>query len=84
MVIDPDVCIDCNVCATECPVGAIYQDKDLPKDQMIFLSINRELASIYPVVTSKSGSLPEADKWKGVEEKRNLLTLTDVGLSLPA
>lgn len=80
MVIDPDVCIDCNVCATECPVNAIYQDKELPEDQMIFLSINRELAKIYPVVTGRSGPVAEAEKWRGVEGKRELLELTGAGL----
>ncbi len=41
LVINPDECIDCSVCVTECPVNAIYQDKDLPADQREFLEINR-------------------------------------------
>jgi ferredoxin len=84
MVIDPEACIDCNVCATECPVNAIYQDKDLPEDQKIFISINRELAKIYRPVTSKSGPAPEAEKWRGVADKRKLLDLQDIDFDMPA
>lgn len=84
MVIDPEVCIDCNVCATECPVNAIYQDKDVPGDQKIFIDINRELARIYRPVTSKSGPAAEAEKWRGMPDKRKLLDLHDIDFDMPA
>jgi hypothetical protein len=62
----------------------IYQDKDLPEDQKIFISINRELAKIYRPVTSKSGPAPEAEKWRGVADKRKLLDLQDIDFDMPA
>ena len=80
MVIDPAVCIDCNVCATECPVNAIYQDKDLPADQKIFVAINRELSKIYPSVSSKSGPVPDAEKWRGGAGKRELLAFDEANV----
>lgn len=29
LVIDPDTCIDCSICAPECPVGAIHAEADV-------------------------------------------------------
>jgi len=40
--IDPDRCIDCDVCATVCPVHAIYRDTKLPPESAKYLDINRE------------------------------------------
>ncbi|MEP6862352.1 MAG: ferredoxin family protein [Deltaproteobacteria bacterium] len=33
MFIDPDVCIDCGACVSECPVAAIYLDDDVPTER---------------------------------------------------
>lgn len=30
LLIDPDECIDCNVCVPECPWEAIFRDDDVP------------------------------------------------------
>ena len=38
--IHPDECIDCAVCESACPVGAIYKDDDVPKDAAEFLAVN--------------------------------------------
>ena len=46
LVIDPDECIDCDLCVPECPVDAIYAEDDLPEDQAEFLELNAELAEI--------------------------------------
>jgi len=32
LFIDPDECIDCNACVTECPWEAIYPDADVPSE----------------------------------------------------
>jgi NAD-dependent dihydropyrimidine dehydrogenase PreA subunit len=31
MFVDPDECIDCGACVSECPVDAIYADSDVPE-----------------------------------------------------
>ncbi len=31
LVIDPDICIDCDLCVPECPVDAIFSEDDLPE-----------------------------------------------------
>lgn len=38
--IEPDVCIDCNVCEAACPVGAIFKDEDVPSEAAVFTDIN--------------------------------------------
>lgn len=38
--IDPDVCIDCAVCVSACPVGAIFDEPDTPSDQKAFIEVN--------------------------------------------
>ena len=33
LYIDPDECIDCGACISECPVEAIFADTDVPDNQ---------------------------------------------------
>jgi len=42
LYINPDECIDCNLCATVCPVSAIYQEDDLPAKWKKFIQINAD------------------------------------------
>ncbi len=39
--IDPDGCIECAACVTECPQGAIYLARDLPGAWAAFAAIDR-------------------------------------------
>jgi ferredoxin len=70
---NPDECIDCSVCVTECPVNAICQDKDLPADQQQFLELNRRLSLIWPPASAASPPLPDREQWRDVPMKRRLL-----------
>jgi len=40
LLIDPEECIDCGACLPECPVDAIFADKDLPADLEASVAIN--------------------------------------------
>ncbi len=73
LVIDPDECIDCAVCIPECPVEAIYAEEDLPEDQKSFTAVNAELAKIWPTITDAKTPPEDADQWKDVKDKRNLI-----------
>jgi ferredoxin len=73
LAIDPDECIDCDVCVSECPAEAIFPEADLPPGQEKFIKINAELAKTWPVITTKKAPLPDADKWNGVEGKLQYL-----------
>jgi ferredoxin len=73
LVIDPDVCIDCDLCVPECPVDAISSEDDLPEKWAEYLELNARLAAIWPEITQQKEGLPEADEFKGVKEKRELL-----------
>ena len=42
LVINPDECINCGACETECPVEAIYEDTGVPEDMKEFVQINAE------------------------------------------
>ncbi len=73
LVIDPEECIDCNLCVPECPVDAIYAEDDVPADQTGFLDINERLSQQWPVITQKCDPPPDADNWKDVKDKRQHL-----------
>ena len=73
LVIDPDVCIDCAVCVPECPVDAIFEEADVPKDQRAFIALNAELAPLWPVLSAREEALPDAEEWKSVSDKLHLL-----------
>jgi len=73
LVIDPDECIDCNLCVPECPVDAIFAEDDLPADQQHFLALNAKLAQQWPAITAIKDAPPDADEWKGVKDKLQYL-----------
>jgi len=74
LVIDPEVCIDCGVCVPECPVEAIFDEKDLPAGQREYVELNRRLASQWPLITAAQEPLPDAEHWANQPDKRALLT----------
>ena len=69
LVIDPEECIDCDVCVAECPAEAIFSEDDLPEGQEQFIEINARLAKQWPVINVTTDPLPEAEKWDGVKGK---------------
>ncbi len=73
LVIDPDECIDCALCETECPVNAIRSEDDLPPDQQAFLELNARLAKQWPVINHSKTPLPDAEQWKEIKDKRQYL-----------
>lgn len=73
LVIDPDECIDCNLCVPECPVDAIFAEDDLPADKREFTALNAELAKKWPIITSKIPAPADADQWAKVPNKLQYL-----------
>lgn len=73
LVIDPDECIDCNLCVPECPVDAIFAEDDLPEDKQLYIELNAKLAKEWPIITSKKDAPPDADDWAEVNDKLQYL-----------
>jgi ferredoxin len=73
LVIDPEICIDCDLCVPECPAEAIFQDSELPAEQAGFLAINAELSQVWPNIIEVKAAPIDADKWNGVPDKLTLL-----------
>ena len=61
LVIHPDECIDCAVCAPECPTDAIFADTD--GDFEAWVEINRLYAELWPNITSKGARPADAVLW---------------------
>ena len=74
LAINPDECIDCGVCIPECPVNAIVEENDLPDDERkVWYDINMRLAKKWPNITKRKESLPDAETWKDIKDKRSSL-----------
>ncbi|HED35209.1 MAG TPA: ferredoxin family protein [Gammaproteobacteria bacterium] len=73
LVIDPEECIDCQLCVPECPIDAIYDEQDLPDDQQVFLALNAELSLLWPVINQVKEPPDDAQQWEGVTGKRQYL-----------
>jgi ferredoxin len=73
LVIDPEECIDCNLCVAECPAEAIFPEDDVPAQQRQFIALNAELAKVWPTITEKKDAPPDADAWNGKPDKADLL-----------
>src|SRR6185436_6517088 len=73
LVIDPDECIDCTLCVAECPVEAIFAEDDVPTPQKEFIAINAELSKVWKPLVERKPAPDDADQWKDVKEKKQLL-----------
>lgn len=73
LVIDPDDCIDCNLCPAECPAEAIFEEDEIPTDQAHFVELNAELAQIWPVIDQSKEPPADWQNWDGVDNKLALL-----------
>jgi len=81
LAIEPDYCIDCTLCVRECPVNAIFAERDVPPDQAPFIALNKELASGWKPIVRKKPPLPDADQWGEVKQKLQLLARDPLGQS---
>jgi len=61
LYIDPEACTDCNACAAECPVEAIFQDDDVPEPWKEYIALNAEMVSQCPPILQQKA--PIADCW---------------------
>ena len=84
LTIDPDECIDCAVCIPECPVGAIYAEEDVPKDQQHMIKINADLALLpnWKSITKRKSPLPDHEHVKHGERSLGLVLDQD-SVNLP-
>ena len=75
LVIDPNECIDCDACLSECPAEAIYPDDEVPEKWAHFIELNERLAEKWEdhVINETKDPLPDADEWAKKENKLDLL-----------
>ncbi len=59
LFIDPDACIDCYLCASECPEGAIFQEDDVPEHMREYIELNAEMAPQCPEITEMKEPLAQ-------------------------
>jgi len=57
LFIDPEECIDCGACVSECPVEAIYHEDDVPDQWREYIDLNREMSARCPQITEKKTPL---------------------------
>ena len=73
LVIHPEECIDCALCEPECPVEAIFEEDDVPPDQVHFIQLNAELAAEWPNISEMKAAPADAKEWEGKPDKLKLL-----------
>jgi ferredoxin len=69
LVIDPDVCIDCELCVPECPINAIYPESELPECYADWTAKNTELKSAGTNITEKKDPLGGALTLEQIQQK---------------
>jgi ferredoxin len=67
LVINPDECIDCAVCVSECPAEAIVSDSEENVER--WLKLNAEFAAKWPKITQIGTPPADADAHKGEQDK---------------
>ncbi|MCI0652708.1 MAG: ferredoxin family protein [Planctomycetes bacterium] len=60
LVIDPDTCIDCDLCQEACPINAIWPDEEIPEPYKEWIDKNREMWKQGTNVTRQLEALPGA------------------------
>lgn len=67
LVIDPETCIDCGVCESECPAGAISPDTEKGAEKWV--AFNAMYAKLWPNITELKDPPKDADDWIDVKDK---------------
>lgn len=67
VVIDPEACICCGACVTECPIGAIA-DEDEPAGAP-WAELNARHARLWPIITKRRTAQPDAAQFVDVPDK---------------
>ncbi|RFS26126.1 molybdopterin dinucleotide-binding protein [Acinetobacter sp. SWAC5] len=70
LYIDPDVCISCNACLTECPTRAIYPESSVPEDQIEYIQINAIESKRHPIITERKTESTQKTQDMIVSHKR--------------
>jgi ferredoxin len=76
LIIDPEICVDCDLCVPECPVDAIFSEDNVPEKWAHFKALNEKLAQELPTISEQKDPPADADQWKGVEPKEQHLDPT--------
>ncbi|HJU71830.1 MAG TPA: ferredoxin FdxA [Paucimonas sp.] len=84
IVIAPHYCIDCALCVTECPIHSIFEESDVPEDQVRFITLNAALAEIWPPISCKKAALADASQWARVKDKFDQLSMMPADMARPA
>ncbi len=56
LYIHPDECIDCGLCAPECPSAAIFYDDRVPAQWLADIELNRHMSAACPKITTRKVS----------------------------
>lgn len=73
IVIDPDHCVDCDICVPECPEEAIFSEDDIPHGQEAFLDLNAKLSQEWPIIQEAKEPMSDYDTWSNIADKIHLL-----------
>jgi ferredoxin len=57
LYINPNECIDCDNCRSECPVEAIFPEWDVPEGDREFIALNAEMSAKCPQILEKKEPL---------------------------
>ncbi len=74
LVISPDDCIDCTLCVSQCPVGAIHIEGELPAKWAEWLALNATFSRRWPVITRQKEPRADHERWAAVADKRAALS----------
>ncbi len=69
LVIDPDTCIDCELCVPECPINAIWPESELPECYAEWTEKNAELFEDGEVITDKKDAMEGALSLEEIQTK---------------
>lgn len=57
LFIDPEHCIDCEACVSECPVSAIFHHENVPTEWHDYIALNAEMSLACPQITERKTPL---------------------------
>ena len=69
LVINPEECIDCQVCVPECPEDAIVHEDDLSPEALRYLELNADKSNVWPIAEDRQPVLPDLALFSGRQDK---------------